>query len=253
MHEDNLLICASNPQSEIGEIPILMEISKHIESKSKVVPEKQRQYYTKIRDSISSAEHDLTFLQTAELGDCKLLNLILKSVKSLPYNINANNSRGETALHSAVNQLNLAVVQILLKHGAYANMLNSQSDSPLHCACRKFANTNVNASTSVDIIEELCNHGAVSFPNVHNKLPSDIVNVKLTNGKDNGKSRRLKNRLDKALQRAMNWKNNPELRKEYPWLCMSPDRCTALPVNPNVYTPPISDALQPEKSNHLVY
>jgi ankyrin repeat protein len=87
------------------------------------------------------------------------LNQLTKSQMLLSdININAINNDKQTPLHKAVITSNIEMINMLLKHGAHVNALDSNNHSPLYCFLEKFSNN--------DIIDILYYHGAGNEINV---------------------------------------------------------------------------------------
>ena len=103
------------------------------------------------------------------LCTCNNCSLIVKSpvpaieqTKSKPFNINAKDGDGRTALHMACKHNNVELIKILLDNGAKINMKTSSGETSLHIACkyRKFnAIKTLLTLSQVDIIDLKDNNG----------------------------------------------------------------------------------------------
>lgn len=77
---------------------------------------------------------ELVFLDNVKENDAQAVNNMLRRA-SVQIDINAIGDSGMTPLHQAVIEGNLAVVSLLILHGAEVNKQDADSWTPLHAAC----------------------------------------------------------------------------------------------------------------------
>lgn len=108
---------------------------------------------------------DTPFMRAVFVNNMSIVNLFLEHKYKPDVNV-VNNYDGSTALHYAINNKNIEMVEKLIKAGANVNIKNKKGLSPLHMA--------VNAG-SKEIVKLLINHGANPNVIVFGKKPIDAA------------------------------------------------------------------------------
>merc|ERR1712113_240922 len=89
-------------------------------------------------------------------------------------NVDATDAEGEAAIHHACRSCRLQVVQLLLQHGADANLVSLSGSTPLHLVCKRGSF----AAEDLATVEELLAHGAApALRDAYGLRPYDYINM----------------------------------------------------------------------------